>query len=296
MKPAPFEYHSPSTVDEVVSLMAEHEDAELVAGNQSLSIQMSNRLATPDHLIDLNNVDDLAYIEERDDGIEIGATTRHATIANSELLERELPILATAAGEIAGPSVRNMGTLGGSIGEADPAGNYPTVMTALDATIMLQGNDGERDVGVDDFFIAYMMTDRQEDELIKSATVPTDPFPIGRTGMSFKEIKRVPHTWPKLSAAGVVRVDDPTIDEPVVEEARLAFANAADVPLRVQEAEEAIEETILSGGSLDQAASAAMDSAEPADELQAEAEYKEEQVGVFARRALQSAYDDALEQ
>ncbi|RQG99417.1 FAD binding domain-containing protein [Natrarchaeobius oligotrophus] len=296
MKSEPFVYHSPSSVEEVVSLMNEHDHAELVAGNQSLAIQMNNRLATPDHLIDLNGVDELAYVDERDGEIEIGAMTTHKTIANSDAIDRTVPILAEAAQQIAGPSVRNVGTLGGGIGEADPAGNYPTVLTALDATITITSESGDRDVGVDEFFIAYMMTEVGENEMITGATVPTDPFPIGRTGMSFLELKRVPHTWPKLSAAGIVRVDDPTRDDPTVEEARLTFANASDTPLRVEAAESAVEGTSLTDDALEEAAEIAMDSADPADEMQAEAEYKEEQVGIFTKRALREAYDRALDQ
>lgn len=294
MKPEVFEYHSPTSAEDAVTLMEEHDHAELLSGNQSLGVQMANRLAAPDHVIDLNEIDDLKYIEESDGAIEIGALTRHATIADSDLLDRQLPVLADAAGDIAGPSVRNMGTLGGSLGEADPAGNYPTVLTALDATITLQSSDGTRDVNVQDFHIGYMMTAIEESELIVSATVPTDAFPVGRTGMSFQEIKRVPHTWPKLSAAAAVVVDDPTSDEPVVEEARLAFGNAADIPLRTEDAENAVEGTSLDDSALSEAAQAAMDASEPASEMQADADYKEEQVGIFAKRTLQAAYDDAI--
>ncbi len=296
MKPEVFEYHSPTSAEDAVTLMQEYEDAELLAGNQSLGVQMANRLAAPDHLIDLNELDDLKYISETSDGIEIGALTRHTTIANSDRLNRELPLLAESAGDIAGPSVRNMGTLGGSLGEADPAGNYPTVMAALDATITLQGPDGTRDVNVQDFYLAYMMTSMEEEELIISATVSTSPFPIGRTGMSFQEIKRVSHTWPKLSAAAAVVVDDPEADEPVVEEARLAFGNAADTPLRTEDAEDAVEGTSLEDSALSDAAKAAMDASEPAGEMQADADYKEDQVGVFAKRSLQTAYENAIEE
>lgn len=295
MKPAPFDYHEPLTVNEATSLMAEYDEAELMAGNQSLSIQLSTRLATPDHIIDLNNLSELDYIDERDDEIEIGGMTRHATIASSDVLDRKLPILADAAGEIAGPAVRNMGTMGGGLAEADPAGNYPTVITALDGTVNLRSADGTRESPADEFFIGYMFTDLQEGELIESVTIDTSQFPVGHTGMSFLELKRVPHTWPKLSAAGIVRVDDPTADEPVVEDARLAFANAADIPLRTSAAEDAVKGTSLTDAALDEAASASMEAATPSDEMQAEAEYKEEQVGVFARRALSKAYDRATE-
>lgn len=295
MKPAVFEYHSPTSTDDAVSLLAEYEGAELLAGNQSLAVQMSNRLATPDHLIDLNDIDDLRFIEETNDGIEIGAMTRHATLADSDLLDRQLPMLSESAATIAGPSVRNMGTLGGSLGEADPAGNYPTVLTALDADLTLQSADGVRTVNVEEFFIAYMMTALAEEELIVSATIPTEPFPIGRTGMAFEELKPVPQTWPKLSVAAAVRVDNSASTDPDVEEARLTLGNAADIPLRTEGAEEVVEGTTLSESALEDAAEAAMDAAEPSGEIRADADYKEAQVGVFTRRALEAAYDDALQ-
>ncbi len=295
MKPAVFEYHSPTSVSEAVTLLSEYDHAEVVAGNQSLGIQMSNRLATPDHLIDLNDVDDLFYIDDRDDEIEIGAMTRHADIANSQVLERRLPVLAEAAGEIAGPSVRNMGTIGGSLAEADPAGNYPTVLTALEATISLRGPDGARDIDVSEFYLAYMMTAADEDELITSATITTDPFPPNRTGFAFHEIKRVPHTWPTLSAAAAVRVDDPTAESPEIERARLAFGNADDIPLRATAAESAIEGSAASEAALADAADEAMAAAQPASEMQADAEYKEDQVGVLAQRALSDSYAMAID-
>jgi carbon-monoxide dehydrogenase medium subunit len=292
MKPAPFEYHVPASTDEAASLLAEHEDAELLAGNQSLGIQMSNRLATPAHLIDLNGIEDLGYIEETATGIEIGAMTRHATIADSDLLGRALPVLATAAGEIAGPSVRNMGTLGGSLAEADPVGNYPTVLTALDATVTVQSVEGTRDIPIGDFHVAYMTTALAENEFVVSATIPTDPFPEERTGMAFQELKSVPGTWPTLSAAAVLSYGDGSTSQ--VLEARLAIGNAADVPLRVPSAEEAVEGGTLTEEALGEAANAAMDAARPADEMHASAAYKTNQVGVFTRRAFRAARDDGL--
>jgi carbon-monoxide dehydrogenase medium subunit len=293
MKPAPFEYHRPTTVAEATDLLAEHGDAELLAGNQSLGIVMANRLATPDHLIDLNTVDDLAFVEEREESVAIGAMTRHRTIERSDLLTEKLPMLPEAAEQIAGPSVRNRGTLGGSIGEADPAGNYPAALVALDATLEIVSADEEREVPVSDYFIAYMFTDLAEDELIAAARVPTDPFPPERTGMAFLELKPAAQTWPTVSAATAVRVDDPDADEPVVEEARLALANAADVPLRVEDAEAAVEGESLSEDALEAVAEAATAAADPEDEMHADSEFKVEVAGEYARRSLAASYDRA---
>jgi carbon-monoxide dehydrogenase medium subunit len=293
MKPAPFEYHRPTTVTEATDLLAEYGDAELLAGNQSLGIVMANRLATPDHLIDLNTVEDLDYVEERDGAIAVGAMTRHRTIERSDLLAETLPMLPEAAEQIAGPSVRNRGTLGGSVGEADPAGNYPAALVALDATLELVSAEETREVPVSDYFIAYMFTDLAEDELIAAADIPTDPFPPERTGMAFLELKPAAQTWPTVSAATAVRVDDPDADEPVVEEARLALANAADVPLRVDEAEAAVEGESPSEDALEAVADAAAAAADPEDEMHADSEFKVEVAGEYARRSLAASYDRA---
>ncbi|WP_137285982.1 FAD binding domain-containing protein [Halorussus salinisoli] len=293
MKPAPFEYHRPTTVAEATDLLAEHGDAELLAGNQSLGIVMANRLATPDHLVDLNTVEELAYVEERDDAVAIGAMTRHRTIERSGLLAERLPMLPEAAEQIAGPSVRNRGTLGGSVGEADPAGNYPAALVALDATLEIVSAEEEREVPVSDYFVAYMFTDLAEDELIRAAEIPTDPFPPDRTGMAFLELKPTAQTWPTVSAATAVRVDDPDADEPVVEEARLALANAADVPLRVGEAETEVEGEPLSEGVLEAVAEKATAAADPEDEMHADSEFKIEVAGEYARRSLAKSYDRA---
>lgn len=295
MKPAPFSHHRPATVDEALDLMADLEDAEVLAGNQSLGIVMANRLATPDHLIDLNGIEALAGIDVDEDRVRIGAMTRHRAIERSDALRTSIPMLPEAAEQIAGPTVRNRGTLGGSVAEADPAGNYPTALTALDGTLRLRSVDGERDVAARDFFLAYMFTDLREYELIVHATVDRAPYPTDRTGMAFLELKRAAQTWPTVSAAAAVRVGDPSRAEPVVEEARLALANVADVPLHVPEAEASVEGEPLSAETLDAAAEATRRAADPEGELHADREYKTDVAGTYARRALERAHDRALQ-
>lgn len=292
MKPAPFEYHDPRTVREVVELLDEHEhDAELLAGNQSLGIIMANRLATPDALIDLNGVDDLAGIDIQDDHVAIGAMTRHRDVERADDLREIVPMLPDAAAQIAGPSVRNRGTLGGSIGEADPAGNYPTALVALDADIHIASVDGERSVPARDYFIAYMFTDLAEHELVTHVTASREPFPPDRTGMAFVEFKRAAQTFPSISAAAAIRVDDPGTDAPTVEEARLALGNAGEIPLHVADAESAVEGTTLTEAILDEAAAAAKTAVDPAEEMHADAAWKEDLAAEYARRALETAYD-----
>ena len=296
MKPAAFQYHQPSSVAEATDLLAEHEhDAELMAGNQSLGIVMANRLATPEHIVDLNGVDDLDYVDVSAERVEIGALTSHRTVETSTALADALPMFPAAAEQIAGPSVRNLGTLGGSVGEADPAGNYPAVLTALDGDLHIVSTDGERTVAASEYFIAYMFTDLGEDELITGVSIDRGPFPTERTGMVFLEQKPAAQTWPTISAAATVRVDDPDAPEPTIKDARVALANAADVPLRVEDAEAAVESEPLGEAPLASAADAASEAAEPGEEMHADAEYKEELAGEYTRRSLETAYERAID-
>ncbi len=295
MKPAPFEYHRPTSVGEATDLLADlGHDAELLAGNQSLGIIMANRLATPGHLVDLAQVEALSDVTISDDTVEIGAMTTHRDLEFHDELREVLPMIPEAAEQIAGPSVRNQGTLGGSIAEADPAGNYPAALVALDADLRIESADDERTVPAREFFIAYMFTDLAPEEIITGVTIPREPFPADRTGMAFEELKRAAQTFPTVSAGTAVRVDDPDADEPTIEEARIALASASDVPLHVPEAEEAVEGTTLDGDALDAAADAAEDAADPSAEMHADNEWKVELASEYTRRALKTAYKRAI--
>ncbi|PSQ58191.1 MAG: carbon monoxide dehydrogenase [Halobacteriales archaeon SW_9_67_25] len=294
MKPAPFEYHRPSSLADALELLADLPDAEPLAGNQSLSILMSNRLASPDHLVDINDLDELSYVEADNGSVAVGALVRHREIERSGTLAQALPVFPEAAGKIAGPVVRNRGTLGGSLGEGDPAGNYPCVAAALEADLELASAGGSRTVSADEFFIATMFTDREEDELITGITVPRDPFPPARTGQTFLAVKEAAQTWPTLSVAGAVRVDDPEDEEPVLEDARVALANAAEVPLRVPGAEGEIEGEPLSEAGLAAAGETAYEAVNPEEELHADETYKRELAREYTKRALTTAHDRAV--
>ncbi|SFR64340.1 FAD binding domain-containing protein [Halogeometricum limi] len=295
MKPAAFDYHTPADLDDVFDLFESYPEAELVAGNQSLGIVMANRLATPEHLIDLGGVDELRGIDVADDVARVGAMTTHRDLERSAALKETIPMLPDAARQIAGPSVRSRGTLGGSLAEADPAGNYPAALVALDGTLHLRSRDDARDVSAEEFFVAYMFTDLREDELIESVTVSRDPFPTDRTGMAFEELKRAAQTFPTVSAAAVVRVDDPDASEPVVEHARVALANAADVPLLVGGVSEAVEGEPLTDETVAEAADVAEAAADPAGELHADTEFKTEVAAEYTRIALTNAHERAIE-
>ncbi len=290
MKPAPFTHHRPESIDSAVSLLETHDSSTPLAGNQSLGIVMAQRIETPDHLIDLNSIDDLAFIETTDTMVTIGAMTRHRTIERSEQLAQCLPMLPDAGGKIAGPSVRNRGTIGGSLGNADPGGNFPTALTALEGVITLRSTEGTRDIDVGEFFVDDGVTVCRSDELIESISVPRDPFPVARTGMAFVRLKRAAQKWPIVSAATSVRVKNPEADSPVIESARIALANTNPVPLRVPEAEQAIEGGSLSDNDLKTAADAVIDATNPTDELHADPAYRREVAGEYTRRSLEQSY------
>jgi len=293
MKPAAFEYHRPDSVGEATDLLADlGHDAELLAGNQSLGIIMANRLATPDHLVDLGQVEELSGVTVREDEVEIGAMTTHRDLEFADDLRDAVEMIPESAEQIAGPSVRNRGTVGGSVAEADPAGNYPTAFVALDADLHLTSVEDERTVPARDFFVAYMFTDLGPDELVTGVTVDREPFPVDRTGMAFEELKRGAQTFPTVSAGTALRVEDPGADEPTIEEARVALANVADVPLHVPEAEDALEGHRLDAG-VDAAAEAAIDAADPSPEMHADEEWKVELAGEYTRRSLRTAHERA---
>ena len=295
MKPAPFEYHRPETVEEATTLLAELERVEPMAGNQSLGIMMSNRLARPDHHVDLNGLGELSFIEFDERSARIGALARHRDIEESAALREAVPMFGLAAEQIAGPAVRNRGTLGGSLAEADPAGNYPTVAVTLGATLELVSAEGERELPAEEFFLGYLFTALEEGELIERLTVDREPWPVERAGMAFEELKPAAQTWPTVSAAAAVRIDDPAAEVPTIEHARLGLANAADVPIRVPEAEAALEGAAPEGDALAAVGEAVTAAADPDDELHADAEFKVEAATEYARRAVRTAYGRATD-
>src|SRR5436853_3202115 len=186
MKPAPFKYFRPRTVEEALALLAEHAgEAKPLAGGQSLIPAMNFRLATPAVLVDLNGLDDLAYIKDAEGAVRIGGMTRQRAVERSALISRELPLVAETMPFIAHPAIRNRGTVGGSLAHADPAAELPAVMLALDARFGLRGSQGARSVSADEFFVGLFATAIEPGELLMDITIPTAP---ARSGFGFQEI------------------------------------------------------------------------------------------------------------
>src|SRR5207253_26118 len=172
MIPAQFDYESPSTLNEALSLLASREDAKILAGGHSLLPAMKLRLAQPALLVDIGGIGGLDYIRESGDGIAIGAMTTHAAIAGSELLHRSSPLLALAAAQIGDTQVRNRGTIGGSLAQAHPAADYLAAVLALDAEIVANSHSGERVIPATKFFNGMFSTALRNDEIITEVRVP----------------------------------------------------------------------------------------------------------------------------
>ena len=185
MIPPLFTYLRAGSADEACDLAAEHgEDAKYLAGGHSLLPLMKLRLAAPEALIDLGGLRDLSYVTDQGSHVAIGALTRHHDVEHSELLARELPLLAHAAGEVGDPQIRHRGTIGGSVAHADPASDLPAVLLAMDATLVARGTDGAREIPIGEFFQGLFETALEPGELLTEIRVPKPGRRAGRSRSS----------------------------------------------------------------------------------------------------------------
>lgn len=284
MKPASFDYHRPGSPAEAASLLAEHENAVVVAGNQTLGMDMSYRELQPDHLVDLGDLD-LSFVDIDDGTVSIGATTTHRSLAQSEPLGHDLRALREAASKVADPSVRSVGTFGGSLGKAHPAANYPTVLVGFDTSVTVRSADGGREVDFEEYLTAGL-----DDAFIERATVTLSGFDGPNAGSSFVQLKRAKLTWPTVNAFAAVITEDG-----LVTDARVGLANVAPTHLRVSDVEAAVVDTDLGESALSAAASAAAAAVDPTPDLHADGAFKREMAGEYATRALETAYERAVD-
>lgn len=289
MKPAPFEYYAPDTVEEALAHLAEHGyDAKALAGGQSLIPMMNFRLAQPAVLVDLNRVSELFSIRpDEDSGVRIGAMTRHNQVERSPLVAERAPLIYETMPHIATSQIRTRGTFGGSLAHADPSAELVAVSVALEARFKLRSQQGERWVPADEFFVGMFTTLLEIDELLVEVAIPSLP---PRSGWSMMEIARRPHDFALVGVAATVTLDEGN----VCQNARLVFLSVGDGPV---EAHNAVE--ILRGQTprveVIQAAAerAASEDIDPGSDIHASAEYRRHLAGVLARRSLEQAFDRA---
>ncbi|TMA17196.1 MAG: xanthine dehydrogenase family protein subunit M, partial [Deltaproteobacteria bacterium] len=205
MYSAPFEYHAPATLSEAIALLGRYGDeAKVLAGSQSLIALMKLRLAQPAHVVDLRKVDGLTGVREAQGALLVGALTTHAAMAASELVRSKLPMAAEAASQIGDPQVRNLGTIGGSLAHADPSADWPAVLTALDATVVVAGPLGERTLKVQHLITGPLSTVLENGELLTQVKIPLPP---ARTAGAYEKLPNPASRFAVVGVAAEVSLD-----------------------------------------------------------------------------------------
>ena len=282
MKPAKFDYHAPTSLDDAVALLQRYGgDAKILAGGQSLMPLLNFRLSRPAALVDLNRIASLAYIREENGQVRLGAMTRQRTIEFSPVVARRLPLLSEATKWVGHLPIRTRGTIGGSIAHADPSAEYPAVLTALEGEVVARGPKGERVVKAKDLFLTYLTTSLESDEVLSEIRLPV--MPVG-AGFALEEFARRHGDFAIVAIAALV-VPDATR----CKQARLATAGAGPVPVRLRAAEEILERDGVTDAAIDAAARRAAELVSPDSDIHASADYRRHLTMVLTRRALKRA-------
>ncbi len=281
MKPAPFEYHVPDSMEEILSLLHRYgSDAKLLAGGQSLVPAMNFRVVQPSALIDLNRVKELDYVCEQGGRLRMGAMTRERRLEFDPLVSSRSPLLAEAMPHVAHPQIRNRGTLGGSLANADPAAELPVIMLALGARLKARSAASERWVEARDFFSGMFTTDLAPDEMLVEIEVPFSP---AHTGWSFLEVAPRAGDYALMGVAALVTLDE----RKICQQARLVYLNAGDGPVEAREAAQLLEGAIPSAELFESAAAVASEKEiNPFGNIHASIEYQRHLANVLTKRAL----------
>lgn len=283
MKPAPFDYAAPASLDEALAILSERgDDTKVLAGGQSLVPMLNLRLARPSLLVDLNRLPNLNYIRADEGSLSIGALTRQRAIERSDLIDSRFPLLGAATSYIGHPAIRNRGTVGGSLAHADPVSELPCVMLAADARMIVRGRSRERSIAADSFFQSIFTTALEPTEILVEVRVPDlPPF----TGWGFEELARRHGDFAIIGVAALLSLGSAG----AITSARLAYAGAGDRPLRARMAEQVLTGEKPSPAAFDAAARQAAREIDPPTDLHATADYRRTVATVLTRRALAAA-------
>jgi carbon-monoxide dehydrogenase medium subunit len=288
MKPAPFAYVAPRSLPEALALMARHGDeGKALAGGQSLLPVLNFRLSQPAVLVDLNGVRELELLVPGDDGLRMGALTRHRQLERDPTVAKYAPLLAEAAHHIAHPQIRNRGTVGGSLAHADPKAELPALAVALRARLKLQRVASERWLDATEFYTGLFSTALEPDELLTEIVWPALP---ARSGWAFEEAARRHGDYAQVGVAAVVRLDDGGR----CAEARLVFLAVGEGPT-VAAAADALVGEVPGEEAIAAAAQAAAREIEPRADVHASADFKRHLAWVLGKRALRRAFARAAD-
>jgi len=282
MKPAIFDYHDPTTLDEALDLISRFGDqARPLAGGQSLVPLMNFRLLRPAHIIDLNGVNELSYLKVDNGTLRIGATTRQRTLERSAEVAQHWPLLRDATAFIGHIQIRNRGTVGGSLAHAFPSAELPIAMVTLDASMLIRAQMGQRIVRAEGFFLSYMTTALEPDELLTEIQLPALP---ANCGWSYQEVSRRHGDFALAGAASVIALDG----NGNIAHARLTLTGTT--PIRAAKAEQMLTEALFKT-----AATRATENLEQDSDIHASAEYRRCACQALALRALAQAAERATE-
>ena len=285
MKPPPFEYFAPTTLDDALDYMADYGDeAKPLAGGQSLIPTMNFRLAQPEVLVDLNGIAELAYIRPAaGGGVSIGAMTRQRSVERSPLVAEQAPLIHETMPNIAHPQIRNRGTFGGNLAHTDPASELPAVATALNARFRAQSRSGQRWLTADEFFVDLFTTALEPEELLVEIVIP--PLPA-QTGYAFREISRRHGDYALVGVAATVTLDN----NGRCEAARLVYLSVGDKPVEAVQATATLIGQKLTAEAIDDAAEiAAAQDIDPPGDIHASVTYRRHLAKVLAKQVLAKA-------
>jgi carbon-monoxide dehydrogenase medium subunit len=283
MIPSAFDYAAPASLDEAIALLdARDGDAKVLSGGQSLIPMVKLRLAAPAMLVDINHLPGLAYIEEREGALHIGALAREADIEASPSVRTRYPILYDTARVVADPLVRNSATICGNVAHGDPGNDHPATMIALGASFVIRGPTGTRTVPAREFFLGLFTTALAHNEILTEIVIPQPP---PRSGGAYLKLERKVGDFATAAVAVQIALDESNGCAQV----GIALTNVGPVPIHARAAGEFLMHKPLDAGTIAQAAQLAADAAEPTEDRRGNAAYKRDIVRVLAGRALRLA-------
>ena len=287
MIPPPFEYLNPNQVSEAISLLQKHgEEAKILAGGHSLIPAMKLRFVMPEYLIDISGIDGLEYIREEDGQLKIGAMTRESSLEESNLIKDNYPLLLDTVKMIADPQVRNMATVGGNLAHGDPANDHPATMIALRASVAVEGPNGRREIGIDDFFPDFFTTALEDNEILTEIRIPASQ---PGSGGAYQKIERKVGDYAAAAVACQLSLEA----DGKIQQIGIGLTNVGPVPIRSVGAEGNLRGKTPDDSLIQESGRLAAEECNPVDDLRGSAGYKRDLVNELTQRAIKISIDRA---
>ena len=280
MIPPSFEYLTPSKISDAIAMLQKHgEEAKILAGGHSLIPAMRLRLSEPGYLIDISGIQGLDYILEESGQLRIGAMTREASLEESQIVREKYPLLLDTAKMIADPSVRNVATVGGNLAHGDPANDHPATMLALGANVVVEGPNGSREVGIDDFFPDFFTTALEPEEILTEIRIPSPP---SGSGGAYLKIERKVGDYAAAAVACQLNIDSGGS----IQNIGIGLTNVGSTPIRASSAEQLLQGKNPDENMIAEAGRLSAADSEPMEDLRGSAEYKRALVNELTQRAI----------